>query len=245
MKRKVYWALTILLAAVGVAFVWGIISTHQVALSEAKVQEQVDKQLHKDFQVKGKARFLVKSVNITEAKVRIEQGQVNADVNVKGRLIANKEFTISTQSVGVPSFENGGFYFRPDKIEIKDFSYQGDSPSKMISDEKKSNFLTKHASKAKEWITETAEASVTKALQNKEVYRPGSDFKGLLISASLKSVEIKDNNVVITFSLLQLTYTILTGFLFIAIAIGFVIFLIRNPGFGGVLQVVSFMIPDV
>ena len=115
--RKLWWASSVLLALLAIAGIWGVYATHQIALSDSEVQERVDKQLDKDFPVKGPAHLLVQSVKLQGATVHFEDGLVVALIDLDGMLRTGKKFTITAAATGSPSYSGGEFYFQPENVE--------------------------------------------------------------------------------------------------------------------------------
>jgi hypothetical protein len=239
-RRALMWAGVVLLFLLAVGGLWAIHGERSVTLTEAQIQERINKQLDKDFPVKGAAHLLLKTVNVKKATVHIQDGHVIALIDVEGTLRGNKKFTLTTYSVGVPTYSFGEFFFKPDKVEVQKFAYEGSTPTELftrfarryVSDDKTRRLIEDKAPKAEAWMTVVAENAATGFLARRPVYRPKDDVRGLLIKASLESVKVNQGHVVITFSLWQLTGSVLFGLLCL---ISFVVaawVLIKHPFLG-------------
>lgn len=239
-RRHLLWALAAVLVVVAGAFLFTVFGTHRITLTEAQVQERVAPQIGKEFPVKGKAGLLIKTVTIENAEVGIGDGLVSVLFTVQGSLRLEKEFTLTAFAVGVPEYASGAFYFRPSQVEVREFAYQGNTPGeaiknfadKYITNEGLNALVTDSAGKVEEWVTDLAQAAAVHMLDKRPVYELKDDLKGFVISAALQSVEVKENTLVITFSLLQLTISALFGLLILVAAIALAVGLLMNPEIG-------------
>jgi hypothetical protein len=246
-RRNLMWTGVIFLVLLAMIGLWTVYGTHRISLTEADVQDRIQRQLDKDFPIKGAARLLVKTVRLQGATVNIQDGRVIALVDVEGVLRTNKKFTLTAYAVGVPTYIAGEFYFKPDRIAVQKFAYEGSTPTEMFSrfsqrfvtSDKTRQAVEDYAPKVEEWMTAIAQNAVVHSLEKRPVYRPKDDVKGLLIKASLDSVTVDQNRIVITFSLWQLTLTVLLGVICLIAALGLGLALIRHPVLGAALILTS------
>ncbi len=239
-RRHLFWAVAAILTVVAVAFLFTVFGTHQITLTEAQVQERVAPQVGKEFPVGGKAGLLIKAVTIKNAEVDIGDGRVSVLFTVDGSLRLDKQFTLTAFAVGVPTYAGSAFYFKPDKVEVREFAYQGNTPGeaiknfadKYITNEGIHDFVADSADKVEEWVTDLAQAAAVHTLDKRPVYELKDDFKGFVISSALQSVEVKGDTLVVTFSLLQLTISALIGLLILAAAVALTVGLLMNPEIG-------------
>jgi hypothetical protein len=222
MTRKGWlWAAAVALFLLAIAGFWGIYGTQRVTFSEAQVQELINKQLDKDVPVKGAAHLLVKTINVRSATVHIQDGRVLVLIDVEGTLRTNKKFSLTAYAIGVPAYSFGELFFKPDKIEVQKFAYEGTSPTELfgrfakryISDDKARQLVEDKAPAIEGWMTTVAQSAVVHTLEERPVYRLKDGVKGLLIKASLESVAIDQDRVAVTFSIWQLTLSVLFGIL--------------------------------
>jgi hypothetical protein len=220
MTRKGWlWAAVVTLFLLASAGFWGMYGTQRVTFSEAQVQELINKQLDKDVPVKGAAHLLVKTINVRSATVHIQDNRVLVLVDVEGTLRTNKKFSLTAYAIGVPTYSFGELFFKPDKIEVQKFAYEGSSPTELfgrfakryISDDKARQLVEDKAPAIESWMTSVAQSAVVHTLQERPVYRLKDGVKGMLIKASLESVVIDKDRVAITFSIWQLTLSVLFG----------------------------------
>ena len=246
-RKKLFLTAAIICVCFAIAFLWRMYGTYTVILDEAAIQAQVNKQLNKEFPVKGKAGIFVKGVTVTAATVHIEGDHLTSEIKIQGRLVKSKNFVLNATAEGVPEFSDGAFYFKPTKVEFKDVVYEGKSPSEAIqkfadrylSDKKKALLLSDSAPKFEDWITDVAESGTVHALQTHPVYRPGDNMKGLVISAAMESVKVHDNKVEITLTLWKLTMSVLIGIALLIVSIVMLVVFARNPTFLSVVELTT------
>lgn len=237
------WAGTAMLFLLGISGLWAMFGSHTVSFTEAQVQERINAQLDKNIDVKGPAHFVVKTVKLTDATVHLVGGRVTALVDVEGVLLAGKEFSMTARVVGVPKYEGDAFFFTAENVEVQTFAYEGTKPveywkrlaDRYISDEKKERLVADLAPAAEAWMTGIAQKAAVHALEKHPIYRLKSDVKGVLIKASLESVKIDQDRVVVTFSLWQLTISVFLSILSLLVAIGMTWALIENPALLGLV----------
>jgi hypothetical protein len=247
-KRSLLWTAVGVLLLCAFACLVSLYGTHSVSFTEAQVREHLSKQVGKEMPIKGTAQLLVKSVTIKQADVRIQDGRVLASIHVEGQMKTGKKFMLSTNTVGVPSYAEGAFFFKPEKVEVEKFGYEGGSPKEAISrfadryvsDNKLRTLAEDVAPKVEEWVTNLAQNTSIYALERWPVYRLKDDVKGVVIKASLESVKVDKDRIVVTFSLWQLTVSVFFGIAFFLLALGLAWAMIQNPLLGtGVLLLTS------
>ena len=246
-RRNLMWGGVVMLFVLAVGGLWALYGTHTVTLSEAQVQERINRQINKEFTIQGRARVLVKSVSIKSAEVHIEDAHVNAFIDLEGTLRTGKKFTLTAYAVGVPTYAHGEFYFKPEMMQVQKFAYEGSTPTEIftrfakryVSDDKVRQLIEDKAPKLEEWMTTLAQNAATHSLEKRPVYRPKDDVKGLLMKASLESVSIDQHNIVVTFSLWQLTLSVLLGVCCLIAAIGFMVVMFEYPLLGVTLTLLG------
>lgn len=232
-KRKLLWAGVLVLFLISIVCLWGLYGTHSVSLTEVQVQERINTQLGKEFKLRGKASILVKSVSVKGAIVHIADEKLTTLVDVYGTLRTGQKFTLTTYAVGIPAYSGGQFFFKPSAIEVRKFALEETVQSRALARLTERYLSDEQARKdIAEWITETAQSSATHALEQKPVYTLKNDVKGVLIKASLDSVKIEQDRIIITFSLLQLTLSVAFGILCMILAAGMLWALLEYPALG-------------
>ena len=110
-------------------------------------------------------------------------------------------------------------FFKPDKVEVQKFAYEGGAPTELftlfakryVSDDKARQLVEDKAPTVESWMTTAAQNAAVHTLEQRPVYRPKDDVKGLLIKASLASATIDEDRIAVTFSIWQLTLSVLFG----------------------------------
>jgi hypothetical protein len=236
-RRGLMWAGVVALFLLAIGGFWGFYGTHRVTFTEAQVQELINKQLDRDFPVKGAAHLLVKTINVRSATIHIQDNRIVALVDVEGTLRTNKAFTLTAYAIGVPTYSFGELFFKPDKIEVQKFAYQGSTPTELftrfakryVSDDKARQLVEDKAPAVESWMTTVAQAAAVHTLEQRPVYRLKDDVKGLLVKASLASVTIDQDRIAVTFSIWQLTVSVLFGILCLIGGIVVILILLAYP----------------
>ncbi len=224
----------LLLGAIGV---WGVHGTHAVALDETQIQAVVDKELGKEFPLKGAAALVVKSASAKSAAVRLHDGQATIVVGIEGALRNGKKFGFTALAQGVPRYDLGGFYFAPEKVEVQDFTYEnvgvGEALAQVgahsLANTRLGQLLRDNAPLAEAWAAGVAETAVREVFERRPVYRLKDDAKGVLLKSSLESITIDGDRVVVAFSLWRLTVSVFMGAAAWIIAALLTIFIIQSP----------------
>jgi hypothetical protein len=236
-RRVLMWAGVVALFLLAIVGFRGVYGTHRVTFTEAQVQEIVNKQLDKDFPVKGAAHLLVKTINVRSATIHIQDNRIIALVDVEGTLRTNKTFTLTAYAIGVPTYSFGELFFKPDKIEVQKFAYEGSRPTELfsrfakryLSDDKKRQLVEDTAPAVEGWMTTVAQNAAMRTLEERPVYRLKDGVKGLLIKASLESVIIDQDRIAVTFSIWQLTLSVLFGVLCLICGMIMIVILLAYP----------------
>jgi uncharacterized membrane protein len=218
-RRRLRWAVAAALLLLAIAGLWRAYGTQQVTFTEAEVQERINKQLGQEFPVKGAAHLLVKSIKVRAATVHIQDNRVIARVDVEGSLRTNKSFTLTANAVGIPTYSFGELFFKPDQVEVQKFAYEGGTPTQLftgfakryVSDDKARQLVEDTAPAVESWMTAVAQYAAVYTLERRPVYRLKDGVKGFLIKASLASVTIDQDRIVVTFSIWQLTASVMLG----------------------------------
>jgi hypothetical protein len=238
--RKLIWIVVGVLLLLTIGGLWDAYGTSSITLTEPQVQARIDQQLDKDFAVRGVAQLLVKSVRIRAATIHLQDGQVTALIDATGMLRADKSFTLTAYAVGVPTYRSGEFFFTPDKIEVRRITYEGGAPGerarqfadRYVSDAKLRQLVEDKAPAVEDWVNTLAQNAAAQVLERRPVYHLRDDVKGMLIAASLSSVKIDHDRLVATFSLWQLTRSVLLGALCLVVGLATIWLMFRHPLFG-------------
>ncbi|MBI4067867.1 hypothetical protein HY413_00475 [Candidatus Kaiserbacteria bacterium] len=146
-------------------------------------------------------------------------------------------------------YRSGGFYFLPTApLDFKNVKVEKVrdgtgffSKTRELLKKKAEEFAIEHGwedglktfkAEFQEWLLAVAEKGIARALTTHPIYTLKNDLKGIAISAVLEKVEMSDDKLVVTLSLVQFGYTILISVLFLLLVFGMAAFLFTNPEWG-------------
>ncbi|CAN5613185.1 hypothetical protein BH11CYA1_BH11CYA1_33510 [soil metagenome] len=238
-KRKLAWTLAVILLLVGaVGVYWNFFAQQSITISQSDLQSRIDAKM--PFEAKH-------GVTISKASV-ILGNDITLDF-VASTKMSGKEYSLNGVGKGVLVYDNsrGAFFFRPEKLELKNF--QADGAGISIGG-KVGGLIDKWIDSPKvnanrQEIINAAEAAGQKLVQRSAetvlavtpVYKIPETLKGQTIRMFLESVEVKDGNLIAHLSLWQFTISvILFGLSFLA-AIAIVGSLLIFPEWGMALLI--------
>ena len=201
-----------------------------ISIDQLQAQSRINAQLPKE---------VFKGGTVTDTQVVFNEHDLETTITLKGNKFG-KNFTLLVTAVGVPEYRRaeGAFYFRPSQITIKEFSYdhsgQLANKLKVMADKYVTNTgvrqaITDAAPHLETWMTEAAQKGATSVLQRVPVYRLKDDIKGLLIQASLESLQLEDAHIKIVVSFWSLTKWVVALLLMALVMIAIIIGLITHP----------------
>lgn len=207
---------------------WGDIT---VKRNEAQVVEIVGRQLEKMASEEGqKKNAVAKNLRIKRVEISLTNN-IAITAEIEGRYIA-QTFSATVHAVGVPEYHRNerAFFFKASEFTVPAFAYKGASVAdkttalvrRITKNDELNSLASEFAPKIEEWITHFAEMSVKSGLERFPVYRLKDDTKGWLISVALKSVEVKNGEIIAVVSIWQITWTVLLWFLIaVVLFVGF------------------------
>ncbi len=240
-KRTLAWTLATILLLVGaVGVYWNFFAEQSITISQSDLQSRID----------AKMPFTAKhGVTVSKATV-ILGNDITLDF-VASTQKFGKEYSLNGVGKGVLTYDNsrGAFFFKPEKLELKDFKANGAGVN--IGD-KVGGLLDKWVDSPKitankQEIVEAAEVAGQKLVQRSAeavlavtpVYKIPDTLKGQTIRMFLHSVEVKDGNLVAHLSLWQFTVSVMLFGLALLAAIGMVCALLVCPEWGMALLVLG------
>jgi hypothetical protein len=208
-KRKIGWGLILGSLAFLIFAVLLIFGNYTYVMTEAQIQEKIDAKLP--------MRNAAGNIEVTEAKVSLGENNLTVFLVMEGERFRQK-FDLVAQSTGEPYYSSGEFFFKAEKVEIKEFRFREGSLTekirrageRYIDGPRARQFVKDAAPKVEAWVKERAERAAVFALQRIPVYRITSKTKwGPIIRATLEKVEVKGNELHIHLSVWQLTLNVL------------------------------------
>jgi hypothetical protein len=238
-KRKWAWGATIVAAVIAVAGVsWTLFGVHEITMSQAEIQVKIDE----------KMPATQKGVTISGAKIDLSGDKLGLNFDAATTKF-NTEYRMSTATRGTLRYDHGkgAFYFVPEELKISGIKANGASVSekvggfidKWVDSKKIQDNKAELAAKAEEVAQGLVQKSAATVLERVPVYKLKDDFKGYVVRAVLTNVEVKDGNVIAHLSLWQLTKTVIAFAFSLVVAVGFMIALLANPGWGVTALVVG------
>jgi hypothetical protein len=235
------WTLATILLLVGaVGVYWNFFAEQSITISQSELQNRID----------AKMPFAAKH-GVTVSKATVVLGNDITLDFVASTQKFGKEYSLNGAGKGLLTYDNsrGAFFFKPEKLELKDFKADGAGIS--IGD-KVGGLLDKWIDSPKitankQEIVEAAEVAGQKLVQRSAeavlaitpVYKIPDTLKGQTIRMFLHSVEVKDGNLVAHLSLWQFTVSVLLFGLALLAAIGMVCALLVCPEWGVTLLVLG------
>lgn len=238
-KRRVAWSCVVLLAFTSlVVGLFGLSGTRTIRVGESEIQKRVEAQLPKEH----------KGVRLTKATVNLLEYDVRITLTLEGKALG-QSFSLEASGVGVPDYrqEEQAFYFLPSKLTVSKLEYSGESATdkmgkfadRYITDPKLKEKVEKSLPGVKQWVEDNLEPRVLSIFGNMPLYKPKNDMKGIVIKATLEKLSVENGALVLSFSLLQLTKTVIFCLLTLLGAIVMVGALLAFPGWGLAVIVVG------
>lgn len=231
-KSRPWVTIGTILISICIVAILGFIAfgKYTVVLTQAQIQEKINAKL--PFLTKG-------DITVQSAELTINAEDIEGVMVMSGTKFS-KAYTLTVYAKGVPEYHTSteSFHLKPEKVEVKDFKYEGPKASqvlKLIAEryldkQGTKNLLNDASEKIDGLIKKLAEDAAVAYLKRMPVYRLKDSFKHIMIGAALESMTVKDGTITATVSAWQLTKSIL-AFLFVAalLLIGFVA-MVLNPG---------------
>lgn len=196
----------------------------RVIISQQDAQEKMNEYLpyKKEFQ-----KYFV-SVMATVDKVQVDFRDENSiHVMAEGQAVSSKgSAKIQIETVGTPEYRQGAFYFNPQTFDLKKFEFSGeaqenaDKAGRLVRAGAKKYFgeilneagvqvkAEEVSLKIKEAFKNAAEETVIHHL-NRHPVKTLEGAKEKIISLAIDKVEVSNGNIIIYFSLIKFTYSIM------------------------------------
>lgn len=228
-NRKLVW---IVISLLGVASLIGLVvgmnTVQDITLTEREVQSKINDKL--PFERNG--------ITLNSLRVNLENNSLNVVASFEGKKWG-QEFNATINTAGVPYYNNldGTFYFRPDKITVRDIKVKGEAISTKVE-----KFIDKYAgsskinqntgevgTKVEDWVNGSIESTTIFILQRIPIYTLPDTLKGNTVKILLKSVEINEDSFTLHLSFWQFTKMVMLYVVIFIIALAMPLTLIRNP----------------
>ena len=229
-RRRLAWIACGLLGLVAVAGgLWSAFGTNRIVLTQAQIQERVNRQLPRD----------VKGVTVERTTVTVADDRIALRVEVRATAF-NRSVAAIASARGTPRYdaEKGEMFFDPDDVTVETVSLGGDDAAGHAErlgsrlGGRIGDAVRKNLPRLEGAADKLMAAGVKAYLAARPVYRIKDDLKGVVLKAALREVAIEGSTIAITVSVVNLTVILA---LFVATLLGvavLIIWLIRHPAWG-------------
>ena len=210
---------------------WMAFGPDEVHLPRERIQTLIDERL--PYERAG--------VSVSSAAVRFEKNELVLKVDVAGKRLG-QPFSLSATTVGKPVYRDGAFYFTPSGVALENIvigKNDGQSTADRIRDAAKryipgnegaQNMANDLAAEIESWLRKQTIEAAKEMLSKVPVYTLPDDAKGLVAKAVIGEVLVKNDELVITFTLWRLTGWVVLALLAVLGSIAFIGAMVRNPG---------------
>lgn len=237
-RRKVLGIAGVIVICLGIGgILWAMIGDKEISMAEAEIQARINEKM--PFEKKG--------VKVSDVRLDLSHDRINLDFEATTRKLG-KEIKMHVATIGNMRYDEktGAFYFEPEEVKISHIRVNGVDIKNAVS-----SFVNKiGANKVAEKLgskkviekgaelaekvdqaTQTAiQEAAADALQRNPVYKLQGNFKGHLIHAALKKVEVRDHKVIAHVSIWHLTLAMLGYVVLILLGIALLILICACPG---------------
>jgi len=218
-KRNLAWLLVALLGIVSTAgMLWNSFGTSKVMFTEAALDARLNHELPRTIGI----------VTIARVALKIADNRLALRVDLETNFLRRPVFAVIS-AIGVPRYDthSEALYFDLDEAKIDRLTIAGKTV--VNEDAAARSRLTEAVSPALQRAVESGAKTYLSAVP---VYRLKNDLKGFALKAALSDVTIDQNALVVTFSLWNLTVTVLIFALPLLIVAALIYLLIRDPLWG-------------
>jgi len=229
-RRRLAWIACGLLVLFAVAGgLWSAFGTNRIVLTQAQIQERVNRQLPRD----------VKGVTVERITVTVADDRIGLRVEVRATALDRSVAAVASAR-GTPRYDadEGEVFFDADDVKLETVSIGGDDPAGRaerlgsrlggrIGDAIKQN-LPRVEGAAGDLIA----AGVKAYLAARPVYRFKDDLKGVVLKATLRDIAIEGSTVVISVSVVNLTVILAVFAATLLGVVVLIIWLFRHPAWG-------------
>lgn len=193
----------------------------RIALSEAELQERINRALPRQFH----------GVTVERATVGLANSQISVRIETRTTL-AGKTLTTAAVARGVPLYnaERGEVFFDAEDVRLADSGSGGLVTQLGLGI---GGRLGEHIEENLSRVDAAAAGLVARGIKAwlaaRPVYRFKDDIKGLVLKASVRDIAIEGNTLVIDVSLVKLTATVATWLFGLLLVVLVVIWILNHP----------------
>lgn len=218
-----------------VAFVGAFLTigtSHTFSMDEAKIRQKIDAKIADGIHKHG--------ITVTAAEVKLRQTDAEVTFAMNGTKF-RQSFELKAGGIGMPRYNDGDFFFVPSKVEVLDFTFKGEAPADrakriakgaLLRNSRIGAAIEENADNVEAWVKSKAQDVAMHMLEKTPLYKLKSDFKGIVIRASLEKIWIENGVLYAKVSLWQLTTTLIIWALCMILAVALAFGLMMSPGWG-------------
>ncbi|MFY9657915.1 MAG: hypothetical protein WAK01_15280 [Methylocystis sp.] len=234
MPAKLFQILAALaVMAAGAAGLMTLRAPQEVAFTSAQLARRVEPLLDKDLPLKGTAADIVASLQARQVDVAIAGGRIEIGLLLQGRLVVGPPFSVAASLRGTPRYDDGAFYFPPEDVRLENFALGGDGKLAgalaglaRLAGPGAAGLIEKKGRELERVAKGLAENAIKAELEKRPFYRFKDDAKGEVLRATLESLTVEEDKLVIRFTLWRATLwaaigaaTLLVGLVLLLLAL--------------------------
>jgi hypothetical protein len=219
--------------ALGAAGLLTLRAPQEVAFTPAQLARRVEPLLNRDLPLKGTAAEIVASLQARKLDVAIAGGRIDIGVLLQGRLVIGPPFSVAASLRGTPRYEDGAFYFQPEDVRLENFALGEDGKLAgalaglaRLPGPGAAGLIEKKGREVERVAKGLAENAIKAELEKRPFYRLKDDAKGEVLRATLESLTVEEDRLVIRFTLWRATLwaalgaaALLVGLVFLLLAL--------------------------
>ena len=228
---KILAALAVM--ALGAAGLLTLRAQQEVAFTPAQLARRVEPLLDRELPLKGTAAEIVASLQARKLDVAIADGRIDIGLLLQGRLVIGPPFSVAASLRGTPRYEDGAFYFQPEDVRLENFAIGEDGKLvealaglARLAGPGAAGLIEKKGREFERVAKGLAENAIKAELEKRPFYRLKDDAKGEVLRATLKSIAVEQDKLVIRFTLWRATLwaamgaaAVLAGLIFLLLAL--------------------------
>ncbi|ARN82346.1 hypothetical protein B1812_16040 [Methylocystis bryophila] len=198
--------------AAGAAGLMTLRAPQEITFTQAELQKRIDPLLDKDLPLKGPAAEIVSSLQARMVNVTIAEGRVDIAALLQGKLVIGPTFSLLASLRGKPLYEDGAFYFEPEDVRLEKFSLgeEGKLAGALaglarLAGPGAAELLDKKRRELEGAAKGLAENAIKAELARRPFYRLKDDAKAELLRATLDTLAVEGDKLVIRFTLWRAT----------------------------------------
>ncbi len=198
--------------AMGAAGLMTLRAPQEVAFTQAQLQKRIDALLNKDLPLKGPAAEIVASLQARMVNVTIAEGRVDIAALLQGKLILGPAFSVAASLRGKPIYDDGAFYFEPEDVRLEKFALgeEGKIAGALaglarLAGPGAAELIDKKRRELESAAKGLVEHAIKAELERRPFYRLKEDAKGEVLRATLDSLLVEGDKLVIRFTLWRAT----------------------------------------